>query len=386
MSRTTQNIPPPTIVDAPDSLARLVDDLLRQRHVAVDTESNSLHAYHERVCLIQLSTPDADYLVDPIALDDLSPLGALMAEPGVEKIFHAAEYDLMCLRRDFDFEFASLFDTLVSARILGWEKVGLASILESEFGIRLSKRYQRANWGERPLSPAMVRYAQMDTHYLHALRELLHDELERAGRMEEAREAFEELLHVGAHTSPFDPDGFWHINGAHDLRPHQQAVLRELYLFRERMAEQRDRPPFKIMGDSALLRLARAEPSSWGDLHRIKGFSSGQARRYGDGVLACVRRGRRTGKAPPPPRRPPRPDDRVLARYDALHTWRKQRARKRGVESDVVVSRDVLWELARAFPHTPRQLAAIKSLGPWKRRTYGEEILRVLNQVDGSGG
>jgi ribonuclease D len=163
MNQSSQRIEPPIIVDTQDGLVRLIDDLLHQRHVAIDTESNSLYVYQERVCLIQLSTSTDDYLVDPLGLDDLSPLGTLMAEPRVEKIFHAAEYDIMCLRRDFDFEFASLFDTLVSVRILGWERIGLASILEGEFGVKASKRYQRADWGARPLSKEMVRYAQPGT-------------------------------------------------------------------------------------------------------------------------------------------------------------------------------------------------------------------------------
>jgi ribonuclease D len=383
MNQSSQRIEPPIIVDTQDGLVRLIDDLLHQRHVAIDTESNSLYVYQERVCLIQLSTSTDDYLVDPLGLDDLSPLGTLMAEPRVEKIFHAAEYDIMCLRRDFDFEFASLFDTLVSVRILGWERIGLASILEGEFGVKASKRYQRADWGARPLSKEMVRYAQMDTHYLIPLRERLHTELERAGHMEEAHEAFDELLSIGAHASPFNPNGFWSINGISNLAPRQKAILRELYLFRERAAQERDRPPFKVMSDSVLLRLAEREPSALGAIRNIPGMSNGQVHRYGEGILGCIRHGR-TAKAPPRPPRPPRPDQGLLARYDALRNWRKQRARKRGVESDVIVSKDVLWKLAKVYPRTPEQLAAVKDLGPWKRKTYGDEILRVLGQAGGT--
>ena len=200
----------------------------------------------------------------------------------------------------------------------------------------------------------------------------------------EAREAFDELLLVEAHTAQFDPDGFWHIHGVGNLAPRQRAILRELYHFRESKAEQRDRPPFKVMTDQTLLRLAQRQPTSLRDLQRVNGMTEGQVRRYGRGLLGCVKRGLAAGSPskPPPPRRP---DETVLARYEALHTWRKERARKRGVESDVIVSKNVLWQLAKLAPHTPEQLAAVERLGPWKRETYGDEILQVLNKLDGQG-
>jgi len=373
------------IVDTPDALHRLTDELFREPRVALDTESNSLYVYREQVCLIQVSTPTQDYLVDTLALDDLSPLGALAAEPGVEKVFHAAEYDLMCLRRDYDFQFVTLFDTNVAARILGWEKVGLASILSSEFDVRVSKRFQRANWGARPLSAEMIRYAKMDTRYLLPLRERLHAELEQSGHLEEAYEAFAEVTTVGPHVSRFDPDGYWNINGVHDLTPAQQAILRELYLYREDAAKQRNLPPFKIMLDSTLLELARRQPSRVGDLHRVSGLNSHMVQRSGHTLLRCVKRGLAAGKAPRPPRRR-RPSEVLLARYGALRSWRKDRASERGVVSDVIISKDMLWALAKANPRTPEQLAAIEGLGPWKRKTYGTEILQVLKGLDGKRG
>ena len=148
-------------------------DLLSQAQVAVDTESNSLFAYREQVCLVQFSTAEKDYLLDSLALQDLRCLEPLFSSPAIEKVFHAAEYDLICLRRDFGFTFANLFDTMVAARILGRDGVGLGAMLEAEFGLHLDKRYQRANWGERPLKPALLAYARLDSHYLVALRQRL---------------------------------------------------------------------------------------------------------------------------------------------------------------------------------------------------------------------
>ena len=174
---TIETFPPPVWVEDTKALKQMVEELSTQPRIAVDTESNSLHAYRERVCLIQFTGDKKDYLVDPLAIDDLSLLAPLFANPKIEKIFHAAEYDLICLSRDFGFEFANLFDTMQAARILGYKYVGLDNILSEKFGIKVDKRHQKANWGARPLSSAQLEYARRDTHYLGDLRDLLEKEL-----------------------------------------------------------------------------------------------------------------------------------------------------------------------------------------------------------------
>ena len=147
---STESLPPPLWVNTEQSLARMIADLSSQPRLAVDTESNSLHAYRERVCLIQFSTPQADYILDPLEFADLSPLAPVFQEPAIEKIFHAVEYDLICLRRDYGFSLANLFDTMQAARILGYPAVGLDRLLNEKFGILVDKRYQKADWAARP--------------------------------------------------------------------------------------------------------------------------------------------------------------------------------------------------------------------------------------------
>ena len=147
------SLPPPVLVQTPTLWQKCLTSLRQHKQLAIDTESNSLYAYREQVCLIQISVPGYDYIVDPLALPSIDELGELMADPSVEKIFHAAEYDLLCLKRDFGYSFSNLFDTMLAARILGRKKVGLAAVLNQEFGIQVNKRYQRANWGRRPLLP-----------------------------------------------------------------------------------------------------------------------------------------------------------------------------------------------------------------------------------------
>ena len=157
---------PPVWIATPVALHKLAGELTRQPRLAVDTESNSLYAYREQVCLIQFSTPETDYLVDPLALNDLSRLAPIFANPEIQKIFHAAEYDLITLKRDFGFTFTNLFDTMQATRILGYQQVGLDSILAEKFGVIVNKRFQKANWGQRPLPADLINYARLDTHYL----------------------------------------------------------------------------------------------------------------------------------------------------------------------------------------------------------------------------
>ncbi|MER3543034.1 MAG: hypothetical protein C4311_00140 [Chloroflexota bacterium] len=383
---------PPKIVATASELEALVARLRREPQIAVDTESNSLYVYYERVCLIQVSMRQEDFIIDPLALANsarppeqaLAPLGAVMADPAVEKVFHAAEYDLLGLKRDFNFEVVNLFDTMVAARILGWPQFGLSPLLEKHFGVRLDKRWQRADWGRRPLSPEQLAYARLDTHYLLPLRDILVRELAAAGRLEEAREEFARLAAIAPaleRNQTFDPEGFWRIPGAQKLSGRELAVLRELYLFREAQAQAQNRPPFKVLGDQSLIRLAKAQPRRPDALGREGDLSPYQVRRYGRGLLEAIARGL-SAPIPQPPRRNEHRDDAVLARYDALREWRKRRAQERGVESDVILPREALWTLARRAPSSLEELAAIEELGPWRREQYGEEILAVLRQVE----
>ena len=375
------SLSPSILVADEDTLGRLVCALALDPVVAVDTESNSLHAYRERVCLIQFSTLAADYIVDPIRLPDLSSLAPFFANPDQQKVFHAAENDLVCLRRDHRFEFANIFDTMSAARTLGWPQVGLAAILDIHFGVKMNKKYQRADWKRRPLTPEQLDYARLDTHYLVALRDRQLQELTESGRWPEAHEDVVRLARLPADPDSADPDppAFWRVKGARDLSPAQAAILEALFAYREQQAERVDRPPFKVMGEATLLELARRAPRRAEDLQRLPGMTPEQIRRHAHGVLHAVQQGLHA-----PPQRAPQPSresDDVRDRYDRLHTWRKERARARGVESDIILPRTALWDLARHPPRTHGELAHIVDFGPWRRETYGEEILALLSRA-----
>ncbi|MBM3751027.1 MAG: ribonuclease D [Acidimicrobiia bacterium] len=372
------SLPAPVLVADAAALSQLVSDLTSSPTVAVDTESNSLHAYRERVCLIQFSTPTTDYIVDPIALQDLSALVPFFASPAHEKIFHAAEGDVLGLGRDFRFTFTNIFDTMSAARSLGWPQVGLAAVLKAEFGVTLSKTHQRADWGRRPLQTDMLDYARLDTHYLPALRNRLDTALNERGLRAEAQEDFERL----ARTQPsvvnqtLDPQAFWRVKGARDLPPRQAAVLSAVFTYRDSESARTNQPPFKVIGEPTLLDIARRLPQTLDDLTGIVAMTPGQVHRHGHALLRAVQDGL-AAVPPSPPVLDREPDD-VRDRYDRLHHWRKTRAQARGVESDVILPRTTLWDLARRPPRTHDDLAGIADFGATRRALYGQEIMALM--------
>ena len=384
-SKKNQIENPPLWIASAAALEKMSRHLSAEPMIAVDTESDSLYSYFEKVCLLQFSTCDTDYLVDPLALSGqdqaMLTLAPLFADPQIEKVFHAAEYDILCLKRDYHFEFVNLFDTMIAARVLGWKNVGLGNILQERFGVTLNKKMQRADWGMRPLSTEHLSYAREDTHFLLRLHDLQMAELEKLGRLEEAREQFARLTRAEPTPRRFDPDAYWNVDGARELDPIALGVLRELFHFRDAQARKEDRPPFKVLSDSTLIRIANTRPSSPRALAQTPGVPEVVARRYGTSIISAVARGMNTPQtATPQPRSRNEGflDSAARNRLGKLKEWRKERAAKRGVETDVIVSNDVLTTIARKNPRTLEALIETSGLGSWKAREYGEELLAVL--------
>ena len=368
-------------IDTAESFYQTLDHLMGHALVAVDTESDSLFSYFEKVCLIQFSVPGADYLVDPLAVD-VSGLETFFASTSIQKIFHAAEYDFLSLKRDYGFSFNNLFDTMLAARILGWSKYGLASLMAEHFNITLNKQFQRYNWGQRPLSKNALNYAHLDTHYLIELRKIQLDELIRHNRLREAEEAFNRLTQVEPTPKVFDPDDFWRIKGARDLRPQQQAVLRALFVLRDKIARRLNRPPFKVMTDKVLVEISRVQPSNEAELGKIRGLGRKFLFHNAQAVLSAIE----TGQSAPPPvqhqnRNNHRPAPTTLARYETLRHWRNDLAAERGVEPNVIISNQALMDIARYNPKTLRKLNQLGILGDWQRETYGKALIKVLRTV-----
>ncbi len=278
----------PVLVADGGGLAALVEAVGREPAVGLDTESNSFHVYRERVCLLQLSTPQADWVVDPLAVD-VRPLGPALA--GREVVLHGADYDVRCLKREFGWTLPGLFDTMTASRRLGATQLGLAALVESHCGVRLAKDHQRSDWGHRPLTAEQLRYAALDTHFLLHIHQRLRGELAARGLDEAARREFQQIAAVEPRPKVFDPEGWRRLKGARALDLAGREVLRALWIAREKRASEIDRPPFKVLGEHAMVEIARIRPPDAGALGRIPGVTPNVMRRMGDDIMGAVRQG-----------------------------------------------------------------------------------------------
>jgi ribonuclease D len=271
---------------------------------------------------------------------------------------------------------------MIAARILGWSRFGLAPLLKKHFGVELDKRFQRYNWGQRPLGKKALDYAHLDTHYLIQLRQIQLTELNAQNREREAAEAFERLTQVEPTKKEFNPDDFWRIKQAKDLKPQQQAVLRELFVLRDKIARRLDRPPFKVLNDRTLIEIARIQPQNPQELKHIKGVGAKFAQYNGGNVIEAIQ----TGRNAPAPHHTTnnnhhRPDNRTMSRYETLRQWRNDRAAERGVEPDVIISNHTLMDIARINPKSLNNLTSVGILGEWQQETYGKELVTLLKST-----
>ena len=371
----SETLPPPVWVNSKQLLQQMTDDLVTQSRVSVDTESNSLHAFREQVCLVQFSSATTDYLVDPLALRDLGILSPIFSDPNIEKIFHAAEYDLVCLRRDFHFTFVNLFDTMQAARILGYTAVGLDKLLGDKFKIHTDKRHQKANWAARPLTKEQIHYARLDTHYLFDLRDVLEKELIQKERIQIAREDFARAcLHEEA-KSKAAVESWMRFSARKDVSLRELTILSFLCKWRDREAEKLNRPPYKVIMDEVFVTLAKHPPEQKVDLSAA-GLSERQIGLWGDGVLAAIRNGL---TAPLVERKQVElKNDAYLRRLEKLKAWRKNLGLEMGVESDIILPKPYLSALAENPPADAQELAELMRNSPSRVEKYGAQILKLL--------
>ncbi len=368
----------PILTDS-TSIALFAEELARETVIAVDLEADSMHCYREKVCLLQFTTSVRTVLVDPLAGADLSVLKPVMADAAIRKLFHAADYDIRCLARDFDFEVRGLFDTMIASQFLGEAKVGLADVLGKYFGVQLDKQFQRADWAQRPLSGEMIRYAAEDTRHLHGLVELLEARLVEKGRREWVAEEFAllEKARFAEHAGPL----FLRTKGAGLLDRRQLAVLEELLQWREVEAERRDCAPFKVFGGKGLLEIARHTPTSLKGLVALEGVFPRLVDRYGKKILAAVQAGLElpTDSLPVYPRLPRTEKDPAAdKRLAAFKDWRKGKAEAMELDPGLLINNALLETLSRQVPQTPAQLEQVPGLKNWQRQVFGEDLLAVL--------
>ncbi len=332
------------MIDSEQTLAAFLPVIHAADWVAVDTEADSLHAYPEKVCLIQISTVSGDKLVDPLARLNLVPL--LDALSGHELIMHGADYDLRLLRKHHEFVPSAIFDTMLAARLLGLRQFGLSHLVEKYLEVKLEKGPQKANWALRPLTERMERYARNDTHYLKSLSDRLKAELEASGRLGWQQESCARLIQDSTKHRPPDMDSVWRIKGSHLLERPALAVLRELWQWRETEAVGANKPPFFVLSHQALVDIASASVSG----QPIEPFLPRHiSERRRAGVTKAVAHG--LGLSPeghPKPLRrvSRRPSEGERRRFMELQKHRDAHAATLGIDPTLIASRSVLSDLA----------------------------------------
>ncbi len=365
-----------------DQLDDLVTDLAGCGAIGIDTEADSLHHYTEKVCLIQLTAfRGASWLIDPLALRDLSPLAPILADAAVLKVLHGGDNDVTSMRRDFGFTFRTMFDTSIAARLLGDTELGLQAMVRNELGIELSKGSQRDDWSKRPLTPKQEAYALADVAHLMELAARLTARLADAERTEWAREEFAALASLQPNAKRNGPDEFRRIKGSAKLSRRQQAVLREIYIWREERAAAADRPPFKIVGPEVLLALAERSTTTIDD---VASALASYPRQTGEVevVFEAIERAR----ALPDDELPARdPGERTTVpqaarrRIEKLRAWRDEQAKRSKLDPSIVMSQRLIDRIGLAGPQTLTELAAIDGIRQWRIAEWGATLLAATS-------
>lgn len=366
-------------IDTPEALDRAVDASSRHAVLGVDTESNSMYRYFESVCFLQVRAGDDIFLVDTVALDDIGGFVDVFEDRDIIKVLHGADYDVVCLKRDYGVHFAGVFDTMIAAQCLGRERVGLAALVQDYFDVELDKSLTRHDWGARPLENKYMKYLSDDVIFLAELRDRLDAELEDADVREEAMLEFDRVCTLEWKPRDLDPEGWRKIKGSRDLDHAAQTVLKALFLVRDAIARDMNRPTFKVVGNDALLEISRRKPRRLDQLSRIRAFPQRMVKKHGRRFLEAVEDAR-SGKVTVErkrPRAPRRPDAEVRREQD-LRKWRQAEAEKRGCPTLVVLPNHAMLEIARSAPGSLEELREVPWIGEKRIERYGEAILGLV--------
>lgn len=367
------------IITSIERLTDVANILSKQSEIAVDLEMDSLHHYQEKVCLVQVSTREQSWLIDPLALKSLDPLAAPLGNPEILVVMHGSDYDIRSLHRDFGIEVTNLFDTMIAARFLGITDFGLAALLRARFNIELDKKYQKADWSKRPLSREMCLYASADTSDLLPLYDQLRAELQQKNRLEWVME--ESSLVCQVRVSEKDGPLFLYCKGAAKLRGHTLAILEELLQMRDKQSKLLDRPPFKVLSADTLIEVAEIRPQSLHELSRIKGMTPGQLQRHGEAILSAIERGVKTNEDNLP--QFPRGTKKEVTelnkeRLKNLKKWREQFSKELKLDPGVLAPNWLLEAIADTESASLEEIDNVQGMRDWQKQLFGQKLESIL--------
>lgn len=368
--------------DAEDFTA-VVDSLAIEPRLALDTESDPFHRYYEKVCLLQISTETADWYLDPLAHGLPDPLRALFESEARLVVLHGADYDVRALKKAFGLTLGRLFDTSLAAQILGLPAVGLKALLEAELGVIIDKGEQRSDWAKRPLSAKQLEYAREDTRHLLPLADRLIEKLQGAGRLSWVEEECALLRSREPIEKTFDPNDWKKVKGSKSLKLVGRQVLKAAFVWRERTAQIRDVPPFRVMRNDVLLRLAQRiqkERRQMQRLDRIRFLPPGlDLPSLREALVEGLEGGDPAQVRPAEPvARRPRLDKEAQARLEKLKAGRTEWAAALGIDPGFLISGSVLGRIAAAEPKTRSELREIEGMTDWRVEVLAGPIFEVL--------
>lgn len=370
-------------IETTEALQEAADIFLKAQCIGVDLEADSMFHFREKVCLIQMAAGDYVAVIDPLAVSDMTPIVPVFEDPSIRKIFHGSDYDIRSLNRDFDISIANLFDTELASRFLGIRETGLSSVMKTRFGVEMDKTYQKKDWSKRPLTEGMIAYGAGDVLYLPRLADILDQELDAVKRTQWVEE--ECLLLSGVrHQVNGDAPLFTRIKGAGKLDRRSLAALEELLKLRLEIAEKKDRPPFKVFSNNALITLSKERPLTMGRLKSGKALSPRQISSHGAQVLDAIQVGMeiRDEELPKYPRRKrPHFHPDVPKRVDTIKLWRDKLADTLSLDPPILLNKALMTTIAVANPETVEELSSIDGLRQWQINTLGDGIIKALHKA-----
>lgn len=355
-------------------LRQLVDMVAGAPVLAVDTEFMRERTYWARLCLIQIGTGDVSAIIDPIALDDLSPLWEIMRDQRTLKVLHAGSQDLEIMWRLMGDTMRPVFDTQVAATLAGFpQQVGYGAIVKELLGVELDKSDTYTDWAKRPLSATQVEYALNDVRYLPGVYRSLLERLEAHDRIEWLRADFERMAQV--ETFKVEPEEvFRRLKRLSSLNRRQLGVLQKVAAWRELEAQRRDIPRRWVIGDESLIEIARRCPADTAALAAVRGVSDKLSKSAYPGVIAAVRAGLELAddELPRLDKRKRKPAD-IDGAVDLMAALVRLRAKQHDVAVPLLASRDDLEHLAAGDRDDSPLLEG------WRRSIVGEELLELLD-------